>query len=107
MAKTASKAAKAPAKTAVKKSKPKAPAKASIEKICEDTLKTLKSLSIEPQLQSDITWCLGSYKSDKNPVGLYEMAGRALAVLQAEKVKKTKGVTTKLIDDLEKAIKSR
>ena len=107
MAKTASKTAKAPAKTAVKKSKAKAPAKASIEKVCEDTLKTLKSLGIEPQLQSDITWCLGSYKTDKNPVGLYEMAGRALAVFQAEKVKKTKGITTKLIDDLEKAAKSR
>ena len=106
MAKTASKTAKAPAKTTVAKSKPKATTKASIEKVCEDALKALKSLDIESQLQSDITWCLGSYKNDKNPVGLYEMAGRALEVFQAEKVKKTKGVTSKLIGDLEKAIKS-
>ena len=107
MAKTASKTAKAPAKTAVKKSKAKTPAKVSIEKVCEDTLAALKAIGIESQLQSDITWCLGSYKSDKNPVGLYEMADRALVVLQAEKAKKTKGVTAKLIGDLEKVLKSR
>ena len=56
MAKTASKTTKTSVKTTVTKAKPKAPAKASIEKVCEDAVKTLKSLDIESQLQSDITW---------------------------------------------------
>jgi hypothetical protein len=50
-------------------------------------------------------WCLGSYRSDRNPVGLYETAKRALAVFHAEKQKKTKGVTARLINDLERAVK--
>lgn len=107
MAKTPTKTAKAPAKKSPVKSKAKAPAKAAIEKVCEDALKVLEATGIDQQLQSDIKWCLGSYQSDKNPVGLFEMAERALAVFQAEKVKKTKGVTTKLIGDLEAALKTR
>lgn len=78
-----------------------------IEKACEEALEKLKSLGIEQQLQNDIEWCLGSYKADKNPVGLYLMAERALAVFQEEKTKKTKGVTAKMVTDLEKAIQSR
>jgi hypothetical protein len=101
MAKTLS---KTPAKTArpaaVKAAGP------SIEKASEDALSKLKSLGIDPQLQADIEWCLGSYKADQNPTGLYEMTQKAIAVLAAEKEKKTKGVTAKLIADLEKAVKS-
>ena len=107
MAKTAPKSAakttkKAPAKT----SKPKS-AGPSIEKVSEEALDKLKSLGIESELQNDIEWCLGSYRADGNPVGLYAMAERALNVFKAEKEKKTKGVTTKMITDLEKAIQSR
>jgi hypothetical protein len=107
MAKTAPKsAAKATKKTPTKSSKPKSAAP-SIEKVCEEALDKLKSLNVEPELQNDIEWCLGSYRADGNPVGLYAMAERAVAVLKAEKEKKTKGVTAKLITDLEKAIQSR
>ena len=103
MAKTPS---KSPAKTATKTV---TPAKAnvvspSIEKAAEEALSKLKVLGIEPQLQADIEWCLGSYKADSNPAGLYEMTERAIAVLSAEKDKKTKGVTAKLITDLQKAV---
>ena len=106
--------AKTPAKSASNETK-KAPAKAAkpkasvvaIEKVSEDVLSKLKSLGIEPELQNDIEWCLGSYRADGNPVGLYEMAQRAVNVLKAEKDKKTKGVTAKLITDLEKALQSR
>ena len=76
-----------------------------LEKASEEALKKLQTLNIDQQLQADLAWCLGSYRFDKNPSGLYEMAGRALTILNAEKAKKTKGVTVKLIGDLEKALK--
>lgn len=112
MAKTPSKtAAKTPAKKTPAAAKPKAAPKAAatvaVDKVCEDALKALKALGIEDQLQSDITWCLGSYSADKNPAGLYEMADRALVVFNSEKAKKTKGITAKLTGDLEKVLKSR
>jgi len=107
MAKTT---AKTPAKTPAKKpsAAPKtSPASPSIAQVSEDVLKKLKDLDLEPQLQADIEWCLGSYRSDGNPTGLYEMAEKALFVLNIEKEKKTKGVTAKLTGDLEKALKNR
>ena len=107
MAKTAPKsAAKTTKKAPVKTSKPKSAAP-SIEKVSEEALDKLKSLNIEPELQNDLEWCLGSYRADGNPVGLYAMLERAASVLKTEKEKKTKGVTSKLITDLEKAIQSR
>lgn len=106
--------AKAPVKpatkTAAKKTAAAPKAKAvssSIEKVCEDALKKLQDLGIDAQLQADIEWCLGSYKADKNPAGLYQMAEKALQVFNAEKEKKTKGVTAKMTSDLEKALNSR
>jgi hypothetical protein len=76
-----------------------------IEKACHDALQKLKELNLEQQLQHDIEWCLGSYRADGNPVGLYNMIEKAILVLKEEKSKKTKGVTAKLITDLEKVIK--
>jgi len=106
----AKKPAKAPTKTAaVKRS---SPAKATtsvdrIEKASLQALKTLESLGIEQQLQQDIEWCLGSYRHDRNPAGLFEMTERALPVLIAAKERKAKGVTTKLIGDIEKALQDK
>lgn len=110
--------AKTTTKTTTKgEAKPKAEPKAKVkststqssaqllEQASEEALKKLQALGIEQQLQSEIEWCLGSYRFDGNPSGLYEVAGRALDVLNAEKAKKTKGVTVKLIGDLEKALK--
>jgi hypothetical protein len=77
----------------------------SIEKVSQEVLEKLQELGIEEQLQRDIQWCLGSYRADNNPVGLYDNAKKALAVLRNEKEKKTKGVTSKIIGDLEKAVK--
>ncbi|HEY8936772.1 MAG TPA: hypothetical protein VIM65_16195 [Cyclobacteriaceae bacterium] len=103
--------AKAAAKTSTSStkkvaSKPKAASSSvdSIQKVSEETLKKLQSLSIDPKLQADIEWCLGSYAHDKNPVGLIEMLERSLTVFKNEQAKKTKGVTAKLIGDLEKAL---
>jgi hypothetical protein len=107
MAKTASKSSakepkKAPAKTSISKNTTD-----QIEKISTEVLDKLKSLGIEQELQNDLEWCLGSYKADKNPVGLYGTLERALTSLQNEKAKKTKGVTAKLVSDLEKSLVSR
>lgn len=107
----------APAKkTAAKKSapvkkaaavKPKAPAAHKIEKVNEDILKKLQDLNIEQALQADIEWCLGSYRNDNNPSGLYVMAERALQVFTFELTKDPKSVPAKLITDIEKALKSK
>jgi hypothetical protein len=107
MAKAATKSpAKEPKKAPVA-SKSKLSSSDKIEKACEDALALLKKLDIDHQLQRDIEWCLGSYRSDKNPVGLYDMAERALGVLQDAKASKAKGVTSKSVTDLEKAIQER
>ena len=111
MAKAPAKKSVTPAKTVAAK---KAPAKKAaptssvtlIEKACATALAKLKTLNIEPQLQADIEWCIGSYSHDKNPVGLFEMGERALEVFKAELTKKTKGITAKFVEDLEKAVKA-
>ena len=102
--------AKAPAKSVPKKlsAKPKAKVIAvNIEQITKEALAKLKTLNIEHSLQADIDWCLGSYRADNNPIGLYDMISRALSVFKAEFKKKTKGVTAKLIEDIEKTLAAR
>ena len=103
-------------KTEAKKSqteakKPRAssakPSSNGIESVSEEALAKLQELGIEDQLQRDLQWCLGSYRADRNPVGLYNNAKKALAVFKDEKEKKTKGVTAKLISDLEKVVKEQ
>ena len=91
-------------KAAAPKSKASGP---SIEKASEDALKKLKELGLDAKLQADIEWCLGSYRADKNPTGLYEMVEKALGALAAAKESKAKGITTKLTGDLEKALKTK
>jgi len=95
--KTITKSTKAPAKKAK-------PTVAPIAKVAQTILEKLESLNIESQLQSDINWCLGSYSHDNNPIGLYQVAAKAFAVLKTEHSKKTKGITAKLISDIEKAL---
>ncbi len=107
MAKAASKsAAREPKKAAAKTSKPKTTVD-TIEKASVEALKKLQALGIDQELQNDLEWCLGSYRADGNPVGLYSMVERAVAALRSEQAKKTKGVTAKLITDLEKSLQSR
>ncbi len=101
MAKAITKPAKAPVKKTVKASAP------AIVKTAEGILSKLKALNIEHQLQADIAWCLGSYSHDHNPVGLYDVASRALKVFKAELAKKTKGVTAKLVTDIENTLATK
>jgi len=101
--KTVTKTAKKPAAPRVKASSNGA---LSIEEACEVAFSKLNELDIEHPLQADLQWCLGSYRSDGNPIGLYQMLDRAIAVLEREKVAKTKGITAKLVTDLSKALKA-
>ncbi len=96
---------KAPAKKTA--TKPAAPAAHRIEKACEDILKKLQVLNIEPALQADIEWCLGSYRHDNNPSGLYLMAERALVVFNFELSKNPKSIPAKLVKDVQKALESK
>lgn len=95
-------------KTPVKKSsaKPKTSG-VSIEKVAESILSSLKAIGLDLQLQSELEWCLGSFRHDGNPIGLYQMAKRALPILKEEQAKKTKGITAKLIGDIEKALQNQ
>lgn len=95
--------AKATTKTSAMKKSAK-PASSKIEKVSGTIVEKLASLNLEPQLQADLRWCLGSYGYDKNPSGLYENVSKALVVFKGELEKKTKGVTKKLISDIEKAL---
>ncbi len=100
---------KAPAKVAAKKAAPKKTVTNPVElivKACEASLAKLSELDIEHPLQSEINWCLSSFQNDQNPIGLYQMAERSLIIFKAELAKKTKGVTAKLITDIEKALKA-
>jgi hypothetical protein len=107
MAKTPSKSAsKEPKKAPAKTSKPKNTSDP-IEKASVEALEKLKALNIEQDLQNDLSWCLGSYRSDRNPVGLIAMLERTATVFRTEKDKKTKGVTAKHITDLEKVIQNK
>ncbi|MBL7851010.1 MAG: hypothetical protein JNN04_08925 [Cyclobacteriaceae bacterium] len=108
MAKAASKTpAKAPKKAAAPKKKPATPPYQLIEEVCKASLAKLQELELDYQLQSEINWCLGSFQNDGNPVGLYLMAERALAIFKAELAAKRKGVTAQLVKDIEKALKDR
>lgn len=109
MAKATEKKTATPKAAAVKKSSAKKTASApesAIEKACLTAMAKLKALNIEPQLQADIEWCLGSFSHDKNPIGLYEMGERALEVFKSQLDKRTKGVTAKMVADLERAVKA-
>ncbi len=106
MAKTT---ARKPVKKAAAKSKPATAKKksvVSIEKVSEQILDKLKALDADPQLQADIDWCLGSYRYDHNPEGLYATSEKALTILNDTKSKNSRAVSAKLIADIEKILAS-
>lgn len=102
---------KAPAKAVKKAPSPKQKLSVNpnqlIEEVCVASLAKLQELDLDYQLQSEINWCLGSFRNDGNPVGLYLMAERSLAIFKAELAAKRKGVTASLIKDIETALNSR
>ncbi|MBX7126051.1 MAG: hypothetical protein K1X47_10185 [Cyclobacteriaceae bacterium] len=109
MAKATKSAAEKPATPRKEKVSRKAVASPaeSIEKAALLSLSKLQDLNLEHGLQSEIEWCLGSFRADGNPIGLYEKVEATLIVFRAERDKKTKGVTAKLITELETALSGR
>lgn len=107
MAKAAIKAAKPAKKSVTAKKKAAGKPYQMIEEACVASLGKLQELELDYQLQSEINWCLGSYRNDGNPVGLFLMAERAVSIFKEELAAKRKGVTAKLVKDIETALKER
>ena len=109
--KIVSKTSTAPAKKApaAKKTTPtsKSNSGAAVEKVCIAALKQLQKLSLDFQLQGEIEWCLASYANDGNPVGLYQMAERALNDFDSITASQPKAIPAKLIADLKKVLDTR
>ena len=80
-----------------------------IEKACAAALEKFQKIGLDKyaDIQSKLEYVLGSYQYDGNPVGLYEIGAKALKDLKKYKKEKPRLVSKKLIDDLEKAIKSK
>lgn len=102
----ARKAATATPKRTASKEK-KVSATHTVEKTAEDVLKKLKTLNREPSLQADLQWCLGSYRYDKNPSGLYTMIGKALPILKEAALSNAKAVSAAFLKSVEKTMNSR
>lgn len=103
MAKSSAKTVTAPVKKSAAKPKAKTTAN-NIEKVSEEILAKLKSLELEQQLQADLEWCLGSYRYDQNATGLREVIAKAHGLLKQEHAKKTKGITSTLLTNIEKVL---
>jgi hypothetical protein len=104
MAKT--KSTDSPARTSAKGATKKAVGIA-IDQLSEEVLNKLQALNVEHALQADLQWCIGSYRHDKNPIGLYQMLERALPVLQAKRQQNARAVPARLITSIEKALKQK
>jgi hypothetical protein len=96
-----------PTKKVVSRTKAKANPEVLIEKACVSALAKLKAMNADTGLQSEIEWCLGSYRNDRNPIGLYEMATRALTLFTTTADKNPKAVSQKLLTELKKALAGR
>jgi hypothetical protein len=105
MAKKTPAKATAPKKEAAPKKKAAPKASIDIAELCTSALHKLRELNLDYQLQGEIEWCLGSYAEDGNPIGLYQMAERALHDFKNLTASQPKAVSAKMIKDLEKAVK--
>jgi len=79
-----------------------------LKQSCEEAIVAFRKLNDESytDLESKLQWCIGSYDYDKNPAGLYEYGVQSLDALKTAKEAQPRKVTKKVIDGLEKAIKS-
>jgi len=76
-----------------------------IEKACFDAKKKLSSLGIEEKIQAELEYVIGSYNFDRNPVGLYEIGGKAFKALENFKKENPRKVSKKLLTEIEVALK--
>lgn len=61
---------------------------------------------LDQELIAKLQWCIGSYESDLNPVGVYEFSKETFDKLTKYKSKNPKKVTKKVLDSLEKSLKA-
>ena len=73
-------------------------------KTVQSTLEKLGKLKLDQQLQEELTWCLGSYEYDQNPVGVIEKSRKVLELLKSKREENARAVSKKLIEDLEKLV---
>jgi hypothetical protein len=75
---------------------------------CQNALETLEKLNLPEtaELQTKLSWCIGSYDYDKNPSGLTEFGGMAVKALHKIKEKNPRKVSKKVIDGLEAGIRN-
>jgi hypothetical protein len=104
---TPKKSAAAPKKSAAPRKAANPKQSLDIAEVCTSALNKLRELDLDYQLQSEIEWCLNSYASDGNPVGLHQMARRALHEFRNLIANEPKAVSAKLIKDLEGAAKEK
>lgn len=75
-----------------------------LEKAISETIQKLTKLTPTSTLGAELAWCWESYQNDNNPEGVIEKSQVALEVLKAEKVKNSRSVSAKLIENLEKGL---
>lgn len=76
-----------------------------LEKTVVSTLEKLEKLKLDEKLHAELSWCLKSYESDNNPVGVIEKCKKALELFKEKRKENSKIVSKKLIEDLEKITK--
>ncbi|PWJ44146.1 hypothetical protein [Sediminitomix flava] len=80
-----------------------------IEQACVEALekfKKTKKNDYTPIIEK-IEFLLGSYRYDRNPVGLYEVAEESLSEFKKMRQKNARSVAKKLVENLNKAISTR
>jgi hypothetical protein len=75
-----------------------------LEKTVLSALEKLEKLKLDEQLQAELSWCLGSYEYDQNPVGVIEKSSKVLELLKSKREENARAVSKKLIEDLEKLV---
>lgn len=75
-----------------------------LEKTVFSALEKLEKLKLDEQLQAELSWCLGSYEYDQNPVGVIEKSSKVLELLKSKREENARAVSKKLIEDLEKLV---
>jgi len=75
-----------------------------IIEVSENIFEKLSLIGASEQLKAEMEWCIGSYKHDQNPAGLFDKMKEALILFKAAQAKKTKGITAKFIGDIEKVL---
>jgi hypothetical protein len=77
-----------------------------IEKACIEAKQKFDDLGMieYSDIRSKLEFVIGSYRFDRNPIGLYKIGTEALTILKKHHEANPKQIPKKLINDLEKAL---